>query len=79
MVMSKTMPITAFKAHVLALLARVSRTGETLVVTKRGKPLAQVGPVKVKGKKKSLEGSVTILGDIMAPINEVWEVERDRR
>ena len=76
--MSKTMPVTKFKAHVLALLAKVARTGETLVVTKRGKPLAQVGPVVNQGKKRSLEGSVKILGDILSPLDDVWEVESGR-
>jgi prevent-host-death family protein len=46
------------KGKCLALLAEVAETGTTLVVTKRGKAIAQVVPV---GELKSLVGSVTYL------------------
>jgi prevent-host-death family protein len=47
-----------FKAKCLALLDEVAETRGTLVVTKRGKPVAQVVPV---GEPRSLVGSVTYL------------------
>ena len=44
--MSRTKEITAtrFKAHCLRLLDEVADTGETLVVTKRGRPVVRVEP-----------------------------------
>ena len=47
-----------FEAKCLALLDEVAETGVTLVVTNRGKPVAQVVPV---GEPRSLVGSVTYL------------------
>jgi prevent-host-death family protein len=53
-----------FKAQCLAILDEVAATGKEIVVTKRGKPVAKVVPIE---PPKSLEGSVTILGDIVGP------------
>ena len=65
-----------FKAQCLKLLDEVAETGETIVVTKRGKPVARVEPVE---KPRSLKGSVTFLvsdEELMEPILEPWDVER---
>ena len=37
----KTMAISKFKAHALRVLADVAETQEPVVITKRGKPLAE--------------------------------------
>ncbi len=52
----KTIAASEFKAKCLALLDEVAETKETLVVTKRGKPVAQVVPAD---EPRSLIGSVT--------------------
>jgi prevent-host-death family protein len=77
MTMSKdrTIPAGRFKAECLALLDRVSATGETLVVTKRGRPVAEVVPVRRRAKRP-LRGSVTVHADIVAPILGSWAIER---
>lgn len=67
----KSIAITEFKAQCLALLEAVSRTGEPLEITKRGKPLARVVPSageKARYLQSSLTGTVTILGDAMKPV-----------
>ena len=46
-----------FKARCLALLDRVAATGEALVVTKRGRPVARVVPARAPNPP-SLRGSV---------------------
>ena len=64
-----------FKAQCLALLDEVAETGKEIVVTKRGKPVAKVVPIE---PPKSLEGSVTILGDVMNIVDpDEWEINRD--
>ena len=64
-----------FKARCLALLDEVAETGKELIVTKRGKPVAKVVPIE---PPKSLEGSVTILGDIMNIVDpDEWEINQD--
>ena len=38
----------AFKAHCLQIIDEVAESGQTITVTKRGKPVAQVVPLQVK-------------------------------
>ena len=65
-----------FKARCLALLDEVAETGHEIIVTKRGKPVAKLGPVDAP---RTLKGSVRVLGDIVSPIVDPddWEVNRD--
>jgi prevent-host-death family protein len=71
----RTMSAAVFKAQCLAVLDRVAQRGEVMVVTKRGKPVAQVVPIK-KGARRPTAGSVKYHGDIVAPIGVKWEAER---
>ena len=73
----RTIPAGRFKAECLALLDHVAETGETLVVTKRGKPVAEIHPVE---PPRSLIGSVTYLVDddeLLFSTGEIWDVERE--
>jgi prevent-host-death family protein len=77
----KSIAITEFKAQCLSLLEDVSRTGEPLEITKRGKPLARVVPSaggKAKYPQSSLAGTVTILGDVINPVlpSRAWNAVR---
>jgi prevent-host-death family protein len=69
------MPAGEFKAKCLAVLDRVARTKGTVIVTKHGRPVAQVAPIPPGQKASSLLGSVTYHGDIVAPLEEDWDVE----
>jgi prevent-host-death family protein len=77
MTMSTKQTIAAgrFKARCLALLDRVARTGEEVVITKRGKPVAKVVPITA-ADQPSLVGSVRTREDIVGPILETWDLER---
>lgn len=69
----RTIPAGKFKAECLALLDEVAASGEELIVTKRGKPVARVLPLEAP---PSLEGSVTFLvsdEEFMAPIDAEWD------
>lgn len=73
----RTIPAGRFKAQCLKLLDEVAETGETIVVTKRGKPVARVEPVE---EPPSLRGSVVYLVDddeLLFSTGEVWDVERE--
>jgi prevent-host-death family protein len=77
---SKTIPAGEFKAKCLKLMDEVERTGQELVITKRGKPVAKLVPAKgIPERKPSLlfgcmKGTVEILGDIVEPvIDPDWE------
>ena len=56
MAAKREIPASEFKAKCLALLDEVAETKETLVVTKRGKPVAHVVPAD---EPMSLIGTVT--------------------
>lgn len=64
-----------FKAECLHLIDHVHDTHEEIIVTKRGKPMARLVPLK-KGKKPAIfgcmAGSVTYMGDIISPIDVDW-------
>lgn len=70
----KTVPAGKFKAQCLAILDRVAKDGEPVVVTKRGKPVAKVVPAKTEAPV-SLVGSVTFHGDIVGPVLDEWEID----
>jgi len=72
---AKTIPASKFKAQCLALLDSVARTGRSVVVTKRGKPVARLVPLEGV-KPPSLLGSVLYEGDIVSPISTEWESNR---
>ena len=76
MTMSKkrVMAAATFKAECLAVLDRVAETGEPVVVTKRGRPVAEVVPVK-RPAIRSLKGSAKTRGDLVSPILGVWDAE----
>jgi prevent-host-death family protein len=72
----RTIPAGRFKAQCLRLLDEVAETGETIVVTKRGKPVAKVEPID---EPPSLAGSVIYLVDddeLLFSTGEIWDVER---
>lgn len=59
-----------FKQTCLRLLDEVAETGETVVVTKRGRPVAQLVPVPAQARDNwagAMRGSGQILGDLVAP------------
>jgi prevent-host-death family protein len=65
-----------FKAKCLALMDEVARTGESVVITKNGKPVAELVPHRGAPKKRPLgiwKGKVKITGDIISPIDVEWD------
>jgi prevent-host-death family protein len=77
--MTKTMKASECKAKFLAVLDEVAATGEPVTVTKNGKPVGQIVPLRQKPKTLygALKGSVTILGDIVNPLPPDWDEDRE--
>ncbi len=73
--MAATIPAGEFKAKCLKLLDKVAEDRQPLVITKHGKPVAQVVPMPAKRRDivGSMKGSVTILGDIISPLDVEWD------
>jgi prevent-host-death family protein len=69
-----------FKAQCLRVMEQVRTTREPVLITKRGQPLARLVPPEEEADAfiGSLEGIVTIVGDIESPITplEDWDALR---
>jgi prevent-host-death family protein len=67
---TKTMPAGEFKAKCLKLMDQVQARRETVVITKRGKPVAMLVPVKENPDSifGFMKGKGKITGDIVGPI-----------
>lgn len=66
-----TVTATDFKAHCLRLMDRVHRTGKPLLITKRGRVVAQLSPPpETPGERPWLElrGSVRRMSDVLSPV-----------
>lgn len=77
--MSQTVSISEFKAKCLALVDMVKKTGQPLIITKRGEPITQAIPPP-EGEKPTpwlgcMRGAGTIAGDIISPATDEEERE----
>jgi prevent-host-death family protein len=64
-VVRKAVPAAEFKAHCLRILDDVA-AGQEITITKRGKPVARLGPVTArKTSYGSWKGLVHVHGDIV--------------
>ena len=77
---NEVITISKFKATCLALLDKVKRTGQPILVTKRGEPIALISPPPEPVKPPSWIGSFQdkgkIVGDVLSPVlhESEWEV-----
>jgi prevent-host-death family protein len=73
----KKMPAGQFKAQCLAVMDRVMQSGEPVLITKHGKPVAKLVPAESKADDifDYMAGKVKIVGDIVGPVTpfEDWE------
>ena len=74
------MSATEFKAKCLAMLDEIEQHGGPITITRRGRPVAVLGPSKKKAWKSpanSLAGKAKIVGDIVnVDMSALWEVNR---
>ncbi len=67
-----TLAISEFKATCLAVLEEVRRTGTSVVVTKRGVPIAEIVPPSTAAAGGdwigTMRGSATFADDLIAPV-----------
>ena len=81
-VVMDSIAISKFRATCLAVLERVRRTGQPILVTRRGEPVAQVVPPpprKLPGESAfgCMAGTAEELEDIVEPLPiEDWEALR---
>ena len=73
------MKASEFKAKCLALMDEIAESGEEIIITKHGKPVARLAPWEDKPSSwfgRDRDG-IEILGDIIEPIDVEWEAETD--
>ncbi len=72
-----SIPAAVFKAECLKLMDEVARTGQPVVITKHGKPVAQLVPVPAEPKSLFgyMKNTVTIKGDVVAPSGDSWSAD----
>jgi len=72
-----TISAAEFKARCLELMDTVASTGATVTVTKRGRPVARLSPVRDPAGPGLgfMKGRIRILGDIVSPIDEAWDAD----
>ncbi len=63
-----------FKAKCLQLLDAVALSGESLTITKRGRPVARLVPLAASVPLfGALKGSVTSQQDLIEPLDDIWD------
>jgi prevent-host-death family protein len=77
----ETIPITKFKASCLSALQKVKKTGQPLIITKSGQPVAMVStpPGNAASGKAfgCMKDAIKIKGDIINPLPaKEWEALR---
>lgn len=75
----KTVAITEFKAKCIGLLRQVQDSGEPLLVTRRGQPMARTEPLDRPAGQKSrlglLKGRLKVHGDLVeATSTDDWDI-----
>jgi len=73
----KEMAAAEFKAQCLAIMDQVLQSGEPVLITKHGKPVAKLVPARnnVDDIFGYMAGKVKIVGDIVGPVTPLkdWE------
>lgn len=73
----KSMAISVFKTFALKVIDEVSKNREPVLITKRGKPIAELIPYQGGSEKKkpgALSGTLVFEKDIVSPMGEdEWE------
>jgi prevent-host-death family protein len=72
---TKIVKASEFKAKCLALMDEVARSGKGVVITKNGKPVAELVPHRpATGNALGiLKDELFITGDIISPIDVEWD------
>ena len=74
---SRTIKASEFKAKCLRLMDEVAESGEEIVITKNGRPIARLLPYRKQSGDwfGADRDRIEIIGDIISPIDLEWEAE----
>jgi prevent-host-death family protein len=75
----KTISVSEFKATCLSVIERVRQSGQPVLITKHGQPVAELVPPRPAERERRaflgrMRGQFKIVGDVMAPVmtEEDW-------
>jgi prevent-host-death family protein len=73
--MTRHIKASEFKTKCLALMDEVARTGVAVVITKNGKPVAELVPhhPRKQDPRGMFKDELFIVGDIISPIDVEWD------
>lgn len=73
--MRREISASQFKARCLGLMDEVAQGGDVLVITKNGKPVAELHPCRQERRSSpfGLHRETELIGDVMAPLEEPWD------
>ncbi len=72
-----SLSVSKFKATCLSVLEDVKKHKKRVLITKRGKPIAEIVPYESTQKGIPLKDTVLFVGDIISPVAENdWEASR---
>ncbi len=73
--MSRHIKASEFKTKCRALIDEVARTGTAVIITKNGKPVAELVPHRPRKQSARgiLKDELFVTGDIIAPIDAEWD------
>ena len=78
--MTSIIAISQFKSHCLEIIETLQTSRQSIIITKRNKPIAKVEPIMDSSKISLfglLKGKAEIKGDILASIEEKWDAAHE--
>ena len=69
---ARSIAVRELETKFLSLVNEVAATGEPVILTKAGEPIAKLIPIR---KPRPLLGSVLWEGDIVSPVDESWDAD----
>ncbi len=74
---NNTISTSELKAHCSRVIAELVRAHTPIIVTKRGRPVAKLVPLDEETPSLfgCAKGSITVVGDIIEPIDVRWEAD----
>lgn len=70
------MKASEFKARCLAVMDEVTATGDSVIVTQKGRPVAELKRYQAQRRKNLFgiwEGQIDITGGIISPLDVEWD------
>lgn len=74
--MTLVIAISQFKSHCLEIIEKLQTNGQSIIITKRNKPIAKVESITDSSKISLfglLKSKAEIKGDILESIEEKWD------